>query len=181
MNQQNKSIEHRKWSIYYEGKFFIIGIFVGAILFMGWNYLLNYPNWHKSDSDIIRTELKTVIQDKLLSYVNGQWFSSIGDVELRIDVTDKQSFLIIQSLTDAKDIKEYKIVNIKDITGIMGIINLELCDKTYTCSNEELIPIQVNKIFGVDNTITLTYDRRLTYCIDFGQSCTRAFKKQIRA
>lgn len=161
--------------------FFCIGIFIGAFGSLMWQELLNPENF--LNTHIITKEdlkvLKTETDEKLLKYIEGKWRSPVGDLIVNINDSDiNGSFVVIEDIaTKTKRQEKYKVVSIDKVDGIFGIVRLSICSElSVSCSNEDIISIQINKIFGIKDTISITYDKRFSHCIEEPQ-CTRAFKQ----
>jgi len=161
-------------------KLFSIGIIIGCIAGILWQELLSpiriTPNMTVADEYNV---LKSDAEDRLLKYIEGHWQSSIGDVLISIgDGSIGGSFIVIESFTpSAKNEETYKIVKIERVDAFLGIVGLQICNVNNNCNTEDKVSIQINKIFGIDKTISLTYDTRLTKCIPVDNHCTRAFKQ----
>ena len=69
-----------------------------------------------------------------------------------------------------------EIVSIEKVDGIFGIVKLTLCSENKPCDENNFIPIQLNKIFGLRRTITMKFDTRFSFCINKTE-CIRAFKE----
>lgn len=170
--------ERRRININYEGKFFFVGMVIGVLLFSFWDFIFNhYSNFDDWKQSLKIEEFKQDSEERLLSYIEGEWISSIGDVIIKVNIEKKKNFIVIEIEKDNKTQRMYKINSIDKINGLFGIINLKICDINKECNEENSIPIQFNKVFGMDKTITISYDSRLTYCVDADDSCTRAFKR----
>lgn len=172
--------ERRKVTLKYEGKFFFFGAILGCILGILWqdffvyHYLFSDP---KACIDI--SKIENSVNNKFVDYINGKWSSSIGDLIIQIDGEEHKNFIVIEDFDDRISNRKYEIQNISKINGILGVMNLNICLAGISCTNENTIPIQINKIFGRDKTIAISYDSRLTYCIDSEDKCTRAFKRIV--
>lgn len=176
MNQLNKIIERRHISMKYEGKFFLTGVLVGILIFSFWDFIFNHHNnFNEYIQSLKIEEFRQDSEERLLNYIEGGWTSSIGDVLIKVNIENKKDFLILE--LDNKIEKKYKIKSINKIDGLFGIIDLQICDDNKECNEENAIPIKFNKVFGMDKTITISYDSRLTYCVDADDICTRAFKR----
>lgn len=163
-------------SLRYEGKFLAYGILTGCLLFMLWSYLFfpivnNYIERKKLEN------FASIAEIQLLEYINGKWTSSIGDVIVVVDVDKNRDFIILSILNNEEEEIKYKIKRIAKVNGLMGIVKLDICKENSSCDDKFIIPIQFNKMFGLDRTIAITYDSRLTYCIESDDKCTRAFKR----
>lgn len=170
-------IERRKFSILYEGKFFILGILLGGLFTVLFDYIFNHSNVIDHYNETQKIELlKSDVEDRLLNYIDGKWSSSIGDIVVIVDIDNKKEFIVIES-TINNVTRKFKIFNITKISGLLGVVNMNIIELGKEEKEENLIPIQFNKIFGLHNTITISYDSRLTYCIESSDSCTRAFKR----
>nr|QMP83337.1 MAG: hypothetical protein [Caudoviricetes sp.] len=160
--------------------FFCIGILIGAFGSLFWQEILSPANIigrHTITEEELHL-LQSETREKLLRYVEGKWRSSIGDLIVNIHDTDiNGSFLVIENTTiQPKKAEKFKVISIDKVDGLFGIIELTLCSENGACNDENRIPIQINKVFGIKNTITISYDRRFSYCIN-GVDCTRAFKE----
>ena len=172
--------ECRKPKIKYEGKILIIGVFLGAILGILWQDLFyHYHFFSDLKSCVDVNKIETIVNREFVSYINGTWSSSTGDVIITINHNENsKNFIIIENNNLENTTKTtYVIYKINDINGIMGVMNLDICYDGKMCNDETKIPIQINKIFGREKTIAISYDSRLTYCIDSDDQCTRAFKR----
>lgn len=161
--------------------FFCIGIIIGAFGSLMWQELLNPINFYgdhiitKEDLQVLRSET----DEKLLKYIEGKWRSPIGDLIVNINDSDiNGSFVVIESVAvKPKRQEKYKVVGIEKVDGIFGIVKLSICSElSLTCEEENSIKIQLNKIFGIKDTISISYDKRFSHCIEETQ-CTRAFKQ----
>jgi hypothetical protein len=180
MDQQNNpnKKERRKCNLMYEGKYFLVGSIFGAICFLFWDYFFNHNRGISELQQSIKIEeFKQDSEERLVNYIDGEWISSVGDVIIKINIDKGKDFIIIEVLKDKKTQTKYKIEKINKVNGLFGIVNFSICDISKECTTENRIPIQLNKVFGMDRTITISYDSRLTYCVDADDSCTRAFKR----
>lgn len=163
-------------------KIFSVGIVLGCIFGLIWQEILSpieiFP--HKMNRNEELDILQSETNEKLLKYIEGRWTSSIGDLIVNINDSDiNGSFLVIEntSLNPRKE-EKFKVVNITKVDGLFGIVKLSLCSMNGSCTIEDQIPIQINKVFGISKTITMTYDTRFSFCIS-DLMCTRAFKEVI--
>jgi hypothetical protein len=174
------SIDATKVSLKDQLKLFCTGILVGCISGILWQELLSpihiTPNMTVTEEYNI---LKSDAEDRLLKYIEGRWQSSIGDVVINIsDGAVSGNFIVIENIyPNPKKEEKYKITNIVKVDGLLGLVALEVCNVNTNCTLEDRLLVQVNKVFGIDKTITLTYDTRLTYCVPIDNHCTRAFKE----
>jgi len=160
--------------------FFCVGILIGAFGSLFWQEILSPANIvgrHAITEDELNL-LQSETREKLLRYVEGKWRSSIGDLIVNIHDTDiNGSFVVIENTSiKPKKIEKFKVISIDKVDGLFGIIKLTLCSETTECNDNTKIPIQINKVFGIQNTITISYDSRFSYCIN-EIDCTRAFKE----
>lgn len=170
-----KSTEAKALKLKCEGKFFIFGVLIGSVLGFLWQ---SYYDLSYVDHPITLDTLKNDANQRLLDYIEGKWSSSVGDLIINVDVDSKKDFLVVEmSKEKTEQQKKYKIVNITRVNGLLGIVNAEICNLDEPCNQETFIPIQFNKVFGKDKTIAISYDSRLTYCIESDDNCTRAFKR----
>jgi hypothetical protein len=159
-------------------KLFSIGVILGCIGGIIWQELLSpihiTPSMSSHDEYHV---LKSDTDERLLKYIEGHWRSSIGD--LLININDSEingSFIVIENLSKPSKEEKYRIVEVSKVDGFFGIVSLKICNINSNCNNEDKLPIQINKVFGIDKTIAITYDTRLSYCIPTDNQCTRAFK-----
>lgn len=177
MTPPNK-IERRNIKMKYEGKYFLIGAIFGGICFLLWDFVFSHYGYITDLKEYSKLEeFKQDSEEKLLSYINGQWISSVGDVVIKMNIDKSKDFIIVEIEKEKRFERSFKIHQIQKVNGLLGIVNFDICEKLKSCNKEQLIPIQINKIFGLDRTISLSYDSRLTYCVDADDTCTRAFKR----
>lgn len=164
--------------------FFCLGIIIGSLGNLVWQEVLSPANI--IGRHVITEEelslLQSETQEKLLRYVEGKWRSSIGDLIVNINDTDiNGSFVVIENITiKPRKTEKYKVLSVDKIDGLFGIIKLTICSENTDCNKKENeISIQINKIFGIDETITISYDERFSYCLN-GTDCIRAFKEVER-
>jgi hypothetical protein len=160
--------------------FFCIGILIGSLGSLFWQEILSPANIigrHAITEEELQL-LQSETKEKLLRYVEGKWRSSIGDLIVNIHDTDiNGSFVVIENTSiKPKKVEKFKVISIDKVDGLFGIITLTLCSETAECNNENKIPIQINKVFGIQNTITISYNSKFSYCIN-EIDCTRAFKE----
>lgn len=161
-------------------KVFALGIIIGCIGGLIWQEILSpieiFP--HKMNRNEELAVLQSETNEKLLKYIEGKWTSSIGDLIVNINDSDIDgSFLVIENTSvNPKRQETFKIVSISKIDGLFGIIKMNLCNLKTSCTINDQIPIQINKIFGIEKTLTMTYDKKFAYCIG-EKSCTRAFRE----
>lgn len=167
---------YRPLSLKYEGKFLVYGIIIGSILSMLWTYVFYPLDYERLKYFPMQTVSKET-EKQLLNYINGKWVSSIGDVIIKADIVKDKDFIILSIINDEKEERKYKIQNINKVNGFLGVVKLDICLEQTNCNQEDLIPIQFNKVFGIKKTIAISYDSRLTYCIEDDDNCTRAFKR----
>lgn len=159
---------------------FCFGIIIGYIGNAFWENALFSLNkiqhniFHNQDLEILQSETN----EKLLKYIEGKWRSSIGDLIVNVDDTNiNGSFVVIENLFSKPTRQEkFKVVSIKKVDGLFGIVELTLCSVNTKCEEKDLIPIQINKVFGINKTITMTYNSNFSYCLT-ETDCTRAFKE----
>jgi hypothetical protein len=160
-------------------KLFSIGVILGCFGGIIWQELLSPLHITPGMTSLEEySVLKSDTDERLLKYIEGRWRSSIGD--LLININDSEingSFIVIENIA-TKPTKEekYKIVEVTKVDGFFGLVSLKICNINSNCNNEDKLPIQINKVFGIDKTIAITYDTRLSYCLPVDNHCTRAFK-----
>lgn len=160
--------------------FFCVGIFIGSFGSLLWQELLSPANF-VGEHVITREDmsvLKSETNERLLKYIEGKWRSPIGDLIVNINDSDiNGSFLVIENVnTKPKRQEKYKVISIEKVDGLFGIVRLTICSEyNQMCDLENSISIQINKIFGIKDAISITYDDRFSYCLD-KEACTRAFK-----
>lgn len=160
--------------------FFCIGIIIGGIGSLGWQELLNpdiFSDVHVITKDGLKI-LKSETDEKLLKYIEGKWRSPVGDLIVNINDSDiNGSFVVMENIASrTKRQEKYKVISLDKVDGIFGIVKLSICSESSECTEENVIKIQINKIFGIKDTISITYDRRFSHCIE-EPDCTRAFKQ----
>ena len=159
--------------------YFCFGIIFGLCSGILWQELFS-PIRITPEMD--RTEevalFKNESREKLLKYIEGKWRSSIGDLVVNIEDTDiNGSFIVLESTILQPSRKEkFKVLSIDKVDGLFGLVILSVCGEKSKCEQHEVIKVQLNKVFGIEKTITMSYDRRLSYCVNEG-ICTRAFKE----
>lgn len=156
------------------------GIIIGFCANLMWQELffpISFIN-HKVMTDENLELLQAETNEKLLSYIEGEWVSSIGDLIVNVEDSNVNgSFVVIEDISKIpKRQEKYKIVSIEKVDGIFGIVNLNLCSENKPCDESDFIPIQINKIFGLKRTITMKFDTRFSFCINKSE-CIRAFKE----
>jgi hypothetical protein len=167
--------------------FLIIGILIGFFGILGWNYILpkhlildastssNYL-YHDIDLEMVRNETN----DRLVKYIEGKWRSSAGDILIWIKNADEQGDILVMELKTPESKKEihFKIIDFVKIDGFFGIIKLNICEINSNCSINDIVPIQINRVFNVDKTIVISYPSTWTGCIeeDADGICSRSFK-----
>lgn len=160
-----------------EWKLFFVGVFIGSIFFLFWDFIFKTSSINNLREYNKIEEFKQDSEERLLNYIDGEWISSIGDVIIKINIDKNKDFIVIEVIKDKKSQTNFKISNIDKVNGLFGIVNLNICDVSKSCDRINSIPIQLNKVFGMDRTIAISYDSRLTYCVDTDNICTRAFKR----
>ena len=154
----------------------IAGIILGFSSFVCWDYLLK-NNINNEDKQI--QELRTESQEMLLHYIEGKWNSSIGDVQIEFDISKDKDFIVSEYEQGKQTVKKlYLISEMIKVNGLSGVVQFNICPKNSQCTPPDIIQIQINKLFGLRHTIAISYDSRLTYCVDPEKLCTRAFKRQ---
>lgn len=167
-------VEKKCFNVKYEGKIFLIGIILGCIFSFMWQSLYFYSNKQDFNAlDMIREDANI----RLIKYIQGEWSSSIGDLLVKVDLSDTKDFIILEVFNKNKIESKYKITSVPRVNGLLGILDIEVCRENLKCSENTIIPVQFNKVFGKDSTITISYDSRLTYCVESDDKCTRAFKR----
>jgi len=163
-------------------KCFSFGIILGCIGGLLWQEILSpieiFPHVMRRNEEL--DVLQSETNQKLLKYIEGRWTSSIGDLIVNINDSDVNgSFLVIENTTiNPKKQETFKVVSINKVDGLFGIVELNLCSINIACTIDNQIPIQINKIFGISNTISMTYDKRFSFCLS-ETNCTRAFKEIV--
>lgn len=156
-------------------KCLLSGIILGVSGFVSWDYLFK-ENIHFQDKQI--EELQTETKEMLLHYIEGKWNSSVGDVQIEFDINRDKDFIVAEfEKGKEKSKKIYSINEIIGINGLSGIVKFNICEKDKECTDKDIIQIQINKLFGLKDTTAISYDSRLTYCVDMDKECTRAFKR----
>lgn len=174
-----EKIDSRMITFKHEGKFFLIGAVLGCIIGILWQDIFVYRYMFsdlKSCVNISKVESK--VNSKFINYINGKWSSSIGDLIIQIDNQNNKNFIVVDDKYNKISNRVYTIQKINEVNGILGVMNLDICQENTECNDTDIIPIQINKIFGREKTITISYDQRLTYCVESEEKCTRAFKRQ---
>jgi len=160
-------------------KIFSLGIIIGCLGGLIWQELFSPLEISpKMDREQQIQILKEDTNEKLLNYIEGTWTSSIGDLIISIDESKVEGlFTVIEQNGSQAVSKKFKIFNIETIDGFFGIVKLNICDQNKPCNQENSLPIQINKVFGIDRTITISFDKRVSYCVNIEELCTRAFKR----
>lgn len=174
----SKKIEPKIITFKNEGRFFFIGAVLGCILGILWQDIFVYRYLFsdlKSCVDI--SKIESNVNGKFIDYINGKWSSSIGDLIIQIDNQNNKNFIVVEDDYNKVSNRVYTIQKINKVNGILGVMNLDICQENIECDDTNIIPIQINKIFGREKTIAISYDQRLTYCVDSEEKCTRAFKR----
>lgn len=170
--------QDRRWDLCYEGKVFVIGAITGAVLLSGWNYIYErerYGNLKLSDDAII-SQLKVDSDHMLINYVDGRWESSLKDLILNIHIDSKLGTITVE-MNDEQP-RHFNIVKIKDVNGVFGVLTLDLCLVGQECTDDEYTSIQINKVFGVDKAITVTYDPKFAKCAEKTEDkCVKGFRR----
>jgi hypothetical protein len=161
-------------------KTFSLGIILGCVGGLIWQELLSpieiFPHNMNRNEELSILQAET--NEKLLKYIEGRWTSSIGDLIVNINDSDIDgSFLVIENtVVNPKKQETFKVLSIDKVDGLFGIVKLTLCSINSSCTIDSQIPIQINKVFGLSKTLTMSYDTRFSYCID-RLVCTRAFRE----
>lgn len=159
---------------------FCFGIVIGSLGSLLWQELLlpeNFMRNHIITKEDIQT-LRYETDEKLLKYIEGKWRSPIGDLIVNINDSDiNGSFVVMESVhTKPKRQERYRVVSLEKVDGLFGIVKLSVCsERIINCNDDENIKIQINKIFGMKDTISISYDDRFSFCLE-QTDCTRAFK-----
>lgn len=182
-----QTLVHKVCLIKIKMMFLVIGIVIGFFGVLGWRYILpkhfsveassNSENFfHDVDLETVRNETN----DRFLKYIEGKWRSSAGDIVIWIKNADEQGDLLVMELKDGNARKEihFKILEFTKIDGFFGIIKLNICEVNSNCSLNDIVPIQINRVFNVDKTIVISYPSYWTGCIeeDADGICSRSFK-----
>lgn len=167
--------------------FLIVGILFGFFGIMGWQYLLpthlnfaNYSGTLYQDIDI--NKIKEETSERLIKYVEGKWVSSIGDLIILIKNADENGEIHAMEVEiSSKSMKKegkYKILKFAEIDGFFGILKLDICKIGDVCSGENIVPIQINRVFGIDKTIVISYPSKFSGCLEEESdgTCSRSFK-----
>lgn len=174
MSNIERRIERRSWNLCYEGKVFLIGAVTGALLLTVWNYI--YKVQHLSfglSEDTLISQLKVDSDHMLVNYIDGRWESSIKDLVLTIEIDSRTGTILVEAVGDLP--RRFKIVKINDVNGVLGILTLDLCLEGH---EDDIISIQINKVFGVDKAITVTYDGKFAKCSEAGEDkCVKGFRR----
>lgn len=161
-------------------KLFSFGIVIGCLGGLFWQEMFDPLNITPSmDREQEISLLQTESQEKLLKYVEGRWSSSIGDLVIEIsDSSVSGGFVVIENIPQKPKRKEkFKVTGIVAVDSYFGIVKLNLCKEQNICSPDQIIQIQINKVFGIENTITISFDKRIAFCIQEEEVlCTRSFK-----
>ena len=157
-----------------------LGIIVGFCANLVWQELffpISFMNHRVMTNENLEL-LQAETNEKLLTYIEGKWVSSIGDLIVNVEDSNiNGSFVVIEDISKVpKRQEKYKIVSIEKVDGIFGIVKLTLCSENKPCDENNFIPIQLNKIFGLKRTITMKFDTRFSFCINKTE-CIRAFKE----
>lgn len=179
MNNETKS---KFLSFGCRARLFALGVIVGCFGGLLWQEF--YAPLEIQSKELDKSEqlqiLKQDTDERLLKYVQGTWTSSIGDLIIEIDDTNRNGNVTVIENAETKikvHIKKLKVKNIATVDGFFGIVKLDVCDETTVCNPEDIIHLQINKVFGLDKTITISFDRRLSFCLEVDSICTRAFKR----
>lgn len=166
----------------YENRFYTSGIITGLIVGFMLSFLFSFFDFNLINNNKEYYNNFTLRQEtsrKLLKYIEGNWASSIHDVFVTIDINKNKDVIVQEFYNGIQTKRVFRIVKIVSVDGLLGIVNLEICNIEKPClSQEELIPLQINKIFGVFDTITFKYDSRLSTCLEQEGTCVRAFSRK---
>ena len=162
-------------------RIFSLGVIVGCIGGLVWQEIsAPLEITPRMNREVEIQLLQEDTNEKLLTYIEGKWTSSIGDLIIDVENSEPKGKIIVIEHADKKEAskeKIFNIVSIESVDGFFGIVKLKICVDNSQCSLNDQIPIQVNKIFGVENTVAISFDNRLAYCIRPEFLCTRAFKR----
>lgn len=161
-------------------KIFSIGIIVGCFGGLVWQELLAPLEISpRMDREVEVQLLKEDASEKLLQYIEGKWTSSIGDLVINLEDSKVRGNLTVIENADDKtpSTKHFRIADIETVDGFFGIVKLKICEANKECTEKDMLPIQINKVFGINDTITISFDKRLAFCIQPELLCTRAFKR----
>jgi hypothetical protein len=160
--------------------YFLVGLIFGCLGGLIWQELLAplTLNPHVHTTQQIKM-LQNEYDERLLEYIEGKWQSSIGDLFIEVKNSEVNgNFLVMENLAIKPRRQEtFKIVSVDKLDGLFGIVALTLCSTDSKCFEKDLIPVQINKVFGISKTITMSYDTRFSYCILIDNKCTRSFKE----
>ena len=160
--------------------FFSVGIIFGLIGGILWQEIFSPI---RLTPDLDRSEEIKMFQhesrEKLLKYIEGKWTSSIGDLIVNIEDSELNgSFIVLESTLQNPNRKEhFKVVSIDTVDGLLGLVILSVCNIETKCKREDILTVQLNKVFGIEKTITMSYEKGLSYCLADHKICTRAFKE----
>lgn len=166
----------------YENRFYLLGIVTGFFISIVLHFGIYLYDISAFSVDKITNHQQSIsfqldTNNRLLKYVEGKWVSSIEDMYVRINISKTKDINILEFVNNKTE-KLFKIVNVVNVDGMLGYINLEICELKSSCATNELIPIQINKIFGLQDTISMSYDSRIAVCLENENLCIRAFKRE---
>lgn len=132
--------------------------------------------WIYNNKKVIDTVTEKVItlekfekeaNNSLLNYISANWIGSEGYI---LSICTRTGFVTIEDFKNNSN-RRYKILKIDNINGMLGFIVLEL---QTDINFDKITAIQINKMFNVDDVITVTYSSLIDECKD--KPCTKIFK-----
>ena len=148
--------------------FFCLGMLFGAIFtYFASNFATEYV--YGSDVNIVKNHTN----EQLIKYIEGKWTSAAGEVTININPKENiGSMKIFEKKTEL--VKEFNILHIDYLDGFFGYTKLIIC-KHNECKDQ--YTVQINKIFGINNVIVITYPPEISECIVIDGMCSRTFKQ----
>lgn len=145
---------------------FILGLLIGSLAF----YFVSQYNTHNIYFSKIET-IKNYTNEKLINYIEGKWASALNEIIIVIHPLQQSGTIKVYDKIK-ETTKEYKITKLEYIDGFFGYTKLLIHN-----GEKSNMVIQINKIFGIDNVIVITYPDTFSGCADKTHSCVRAFKR----
>lgn len=148
--------------------FFCLGMLFGAIFtYFASNFATEYV--YSSDVNVVKNHTN----EQLIKYIEGKWTSAAGEVIININPKENVGTMKIFEKNEGS-VKEFNILHIDYLDGFFGYTKFIICEHD-NCQNR--YTVQINKIFGINNVIVITYPPEVSKCIVIDGVCSRTFKQ----
>lgn len=123
-------------------------------------------------SVVILEKFEQETNQKFLDYVSATWLSDNRNI--LVSVCADTSYITIERLYPRQGVTRYKIIDIEEINSMFGFVKFKVQDPIF----QDFLYIQINKLFQINATITISYTSLIDKCDN--ELCTKVFHLRNR-